>query len=150
MSKAARAVSTPFPFAAIVAQDEAKLALLLAAINPRVGGVLLSGPKGTGKTTLVRAAGELLPVLERAACPYGCDPHGNSLCADCAATRERDEPIKAKKVRGEIAQTVTCSTSTRSTCSATSSSTCCSTPRPKASSASNAGSRRSTILRASR
>ncbi len=79
-----RAVSIAYPFAAIVGQDEPKLAVLLAAINPRIGGVLLSGPKGIGKTSIVRGAGELLPVVLRARCAYGCDPTGSALCEECA------------------------------------------------------------------
>ena len=50
-----------YPFTAVVGQDETKLALLLCAVNPRIGGVLLSGEKGTAKSTVVRGLAELLP-----------------------------------------------------------------------------------------
>ncbi len=49
--------SRGLPFAAVVGQDEARLALLLGAVDPGIGGVLLTGEKGTAKTTLVRGAG---------------------------------------------------------------------------------------------
>jgi magnesium chelatase subunit I len=55
----------PYPFPAIVGQPELKTALLLALINPDIGGVLLSGPYGVGKTTAVRGLLDLLPVVEQ-------------------------------------------------------------------------------------
>ena len=64
----------PFPFLAIVGQQEMKLALLLALINPNVGGILLVGPRGTAKTTAVRSLLDLLPMVERSTCPYGFLP----------------------------------------------------------------------------
>lgn len=53
-----------YPFTAIVGQDEMKLALLLNAINPSIGGVLIEGEKGTAKSTAVRALPSLLPAME--------------------------------------------------------------------------------------
>ncbi len=76
-----------FPFAAIVGQDEMKLALLITAVDPAVGGVLVFGDRGTGKSTAVRALAALLPALSVVAgCRYGCDPAaGPALCAECHA-----------------------------------------------------------------
>ncbi|MBK7918929.1 MAG: AAA family ATPase [Chloroflexi bacterium] len=79
----------PFPFLAIVGQAEMKLALILAVINPRVGGVLLIGPRGTAKTTAVRALTDLLPHVRRSLCVNGCteamlDESGmDAICDDC-------------------------------------------------------------------
>jgi len=89
----------PFPFLAIVGQPEMKLALILAVINPRVGGVLLIGPRGVGKTVAVRGLIDLLPPVERSTCPYGCEPEAaytlgmDAICDDCAAKLARGEPI---------------------------------------------------------
>src|SRR5690606_1932017 len=54
----------PFPFLAMVGQNEMRIALLLSVINPSVGGVLLIGPRGTGKTTAVRSLTGILPDIE--------------------------------------------------------------------------------------
>src|SRR5512140_1046023 len=68
------AESLPFPFLALVGQLEMRIALLLSVINPAVGGVLLIGPRGTGKTTAVRSLSGVLPDIEVSACPEGCLP----------------------------------------------------------------------------
>ena len=80
----ARAV---FPFAAIVGQDDMKLALLIAAVDPAVGGVLVFGDRGTGKSTAVRALADLLPPMKVVrGCRYGCDPVApGAWCTDCRA-----------------------------------------------------------------
>jgi magnesium chelatase subunit I len=68
-------MAVAFPFSSIVGQDEMKLALLIAAVDPSVGGVLVFGDRGTGKSTAVRALAALLPKMRVVAdCPYGCDP----------------------------------------------------------------------------
>jgi magnesium chelatase subunit D len=74
-----------YPFTAIVDQERLVEALLVNAVNPAVGGVLVEGPSGTGKSTAVRGLAELLPEIEVVAdCPFSCDP------ADpCPACRER-------------------------------------------------------------
>lgn len=80
----------PFPFLALVGQREMKLALLLSIVNPSVGGVLLIGPRGTGKTTAVRSLVDLLPMVPRSLCYYGCLPEDieaggiDAVCPDCA------------------------------------------------------------------
>jgi magnesium chelatase subunit I len=89
----------PFPYLAIVGQPEMKLALLLAMINPLVGGVLLIGPRGTGKTTAVRSLTELLPQTPRSLCYYGCLPEDienggiDAVCPDCAKKYAEEEPL---------------------------------------------------------
>ena len=79
-----------FPFSAIVGQDEMKLAILIAAVEPAVGGVLVFGDRGTGKSTGVRALAALLPPMRAVVdCRYRCDPAGRSLCDDCTARLAR-------------------------------------------------------------
>ncbi len=79
-----------FPFSAIVGQDEMKLAILVAAVDPAVGGVLVFGDRGTGKSTAVRALAALLPKIRAVdGCAYGCDPAPGTPSCDCCA------PLKA-------------------------------------------------------
>jgi len=75
-----------FPFSAIVGQENIKKALILNAINPSIGGVLIKGDKGTGKTTAVRALADLLPTIKIVkGCAFNCDPDDiESLCQECS------------------------------------------------------------------
>ena len=100
------AESIPFPFLALVGQNDMKLALILALINPAVGGVLLIGPRGTGKTTAVRSLIDLLPYVPRSLCYYGCLPEDidnggiDAVCPDCAKKYAQGEPLaKPDRVR---------------------------------------------------
>lgn len=78
-----QAPSTIFPFSAIVGQERMKLALVLNAINPGIGGLLIRGEKGTAKSTAARSLAALLPELEVVTgCPYSCEP--DSPFADCS------------------------------------------------------------------
>jgi magnesium chelatase subunit I len=89
----------PFPFLGLVGQMEMKLALLLSLINPAIGGVLLIGPRGTGKTTAVRSLLNLLPEINRSACFYGCTEEDvvaggmDAVCPDCARKFAEGTPL---------------------------------------------------------
>ena len=74
-----------YPFTALIGQDKMKKGLLLNAVNPRLGGVLVRGEKGTAKSTAVRALAALLPEIEVVVgCPFNCDPDDYSrLCRLC-------------------------------------------------------------------
>jgi magnesium chelatase subunit I len=92
-----------FPFSAIVGQDEMKLALLIAAVDASIGGVLVFGDRGTGKSTAVRALAALLPPMKVVVgCPYNCEPSATAgLCEVCrkpngkggAAVKARAVPV---------------------------------------------------------
>src|SRR5512136_1541761 len=89
----------PFPFSAIVGQDEMKLALLVAAVDPGIGGVLVFGDRGTGKSTAVRALAALLPKMRVVAgCRYGCDPESPETRCDECRRRKPAELAKTKLV----------------------------------------------------
>lgn len=77
-------MSTPFPFTAVVGQDDLRLALLLNAVSPAVGGVLVRGEKGTAKSTAVRALAALMPALDVVSgCRFSCDPDSpDPACPD--------------------------------------------------------------------
>jgi magnesium chelatase subunit I len=88
-----------YPFSAIIGQDEMKLALLIAAVDPEVGGVLVFGDRGTGKSTAIRALAALLPAIAMVSnCPYNCDP-GQALpmlCETCHKAADGGK-LKARK-----------------------------------------------------
>ncbi len=87
--------SKSFPFTAIVGQADLRLALLLAAIDPRIGGVLAFGDRGTGKTTTIRSLAHMLPPDKATfGCPYGCKP--DSTVGPCAPGCPKSEGKKTK------------------------------------------------------
>lgn len=86
-----------FPFSAIVGQERLKTGLLLNAVDPAIGGLLVSGHKGTGKSTAVRALAGVLPDIEVIeGCPYNCSPADvEKLCSSCAEKFRSGEILKA-------------------------------------------------------
>ncbi|MEW6380150.1 MAG: putative cobaltochelatase [bacterium] len=92
-----------YPFTAIVGQEKMKTALLLNAVCPQIGGVLIRGQKGTAKSTLVRSLSVLLPEIEVVeGCPFSCDPHDPvNLCEQCSRllTQTGSLPSVRRKVQ---------------------------------------------------
>lgn len=88
-----------YPFSAIVGQEQLKTALLLNAIDHRVGGVLVRGEKGTAKSTAVRALAAVLPEIDVVeGCRYSCDPADpGSWCDECRERRESGPLPKARR-----------------------------------------------------
>ena len=88
-------MSTAYPFTAIVGQDDMKRALTIAAVDPGIGGVLVLGERGTGKSTTIRALAALLPKIDVVkGCPYQCDPDQPQpgLCDFCG--KSSASPLK--------------------------------------------------------
>src|SRR5216117_1130213 len=86
-----------YPFAGIVGMADLKLALLLNAVSPAIGGVLVRGEKGTAKSTMVRGLAELLPPVPVVpGCPYSCDPAAPEPL--CPAGPHENESLELRPV----------------------------------------------------
>jgi Mg-chelatase subunit ChlI len=94
-------MASVYPFTAIVGQHRMLRSLVLNAVNPRIGGVLIRGERGIGKSTAARALAALLPdVKVVAGCRFGCDPdRPTTWCTECRERVERGEdlPVETRK-----------------------------------------------------
>jgi magnesium chelatase subunit I len=94
-----------FPFTAIVGQEQMKLGLTLNVIDPTIGGLLIMGEKGTGKSTAVRSLAELLPEIRvSGGCAFNCDPDGTSLCGICSERLARDGELKQERRKMRVVE----------------------------------------------
>jgi len=91
-----------FPFTAIIGQEEMKLALILNVIDPRIGGVMIMGDRGTGKSTTIRAVADLLPAIQIVADdPFNSSPDDFELMSETVKTaveNNQELPLSYKKV----------------------------------------------------
>ncbi|VUT23687.1 MAG: von Willebrand factor type A domain protein [Candidatus Methanolliviera sp. GoM_asphalt] len=92
------------PFTAIVGQEKMKKALILNAINPKIGGVLIRGEKGTAKSTAVRALADLLPEIDVVkGCPFNCNPNDiNETCDICYEKKMNGEELEVIRRRTRV------------------------------------------------
>ncbi|MCD6241128.1 VWA domain-containing protein [Candidatus Bathyarchaeota archaeon] len=88
-----------FPFSAIVNLEKLKLAILINAINPKIGGLLIRGPKGSGKTTIVRALADILPKIKVVkGCPFNCNPYDpTNMCPKCLEKYQKGEKLPVEE-----------------------------------------------------
>lgn len=88
-----------YPFSAIVAQEEMKLAMMVAAVDPKIGGVLVFGDRGTGKSTIVRALADLLPTMTVVTgCPYRCSPDSRSQYCPAECVGRSNQSVKSQQI----------------------------------------------------
>jgi Mg-chelatase subunit ChlI len=91
-----------YPFTALVGQERLRRGLLACAVNPHVGGVLIRGPSGIGKSTAVRGLAALLPEIDVVVgCAFGCDP-ARPECPACRARLEGGETLEATRRRRRV------------------------------------------------
>ena len=95
-----------YPFAALVGQEDMKLGLILNVIDPSIGGVLIMGHRGTGKSTAVRGLADLLPERWVAKqCPYHCDPADDkNACNECRAQLRSGNKLQRERTRVEVVE----------------------------------------------
>jgi magnesium chelatase subunit I len=88
-----------FPFTAIVGQAEMKLAIALCTIDPSLGGVLIFGDRGTGKSTTIRSLASLLPSMKSVVgCNYHCDPEAKQLCPECESKKNAGQKLISENI----------------------------------------------------
>jgi magnesium chelatase subunit I len=92
-----------FPFSAIVGQEEMKLSLILSTIDSKIGGVLIFGDRGTGKSTMVRSLAALLPEMKAVSdCPYHCDPALADGCVWCSERKLAGHKLKTVPMQAPV------------------------------------------------
>ena len=92
-----------FPFTAVIGQDKMKIALILNVIDPQIGGVLLSGHRGTGKSTAVRSLIDVMPEIKVVKdCPFACNPNSDieDMCEICQIkVKEKNFEVETRQMR---------------------------------------------------